>query len=78
MPLFSRFKNKGAQPTSKGKNLGSNGAGDLAAPRQPKWQARWESVAIVPDEVKELVHVCTMEMKSRGRPLVYHGKAGRD
>lgn len=78
MPLFSRFKNKGAQPTSKGKNLGSSGARDLAAPRQSQWQARWESIAIVPDEVKELVHVCTMEMKSRGRPLVCHWKATCD
>ncbi|KAF2164513.1 hypothetical protein M409DRAFT_25390 [Zasmidium cellare ATCC 36951] len=69
MPLFSRFKNKGAQPTSKGKHLGENGAGALAAPRQPKWQARWESTVIVPDEVKELVHVCTLEMKSRAEAL---------
>lgn len=66
MPLFSRFKSKGAQPTSKGKTLADIGNGNPVPAQQPKWQSRWESTVIVPDEIKELVNVCTAEMKSRG------------
>ncbi|EGP88128.1 uncharacterized protein MYCGRDRAFT_41207 [Zymoseptoria tritici IPO323] len=67
MPLFSRFKNKGAQPTSKDKTQVTNG-NDVAAKR-PTYQSRWESTTIVPAEVQELVHICTAEMKSRAEAL---------
>ncbi|SMY24000.1 unnamed protein product [Zymoseptoria tritici ST99CH_1A5] len=67
MPLFSRFKNKGAQPTSKDKTQLTNG-NDVAAKR-PTYQSRWESTTIVPAEVQELVHICTAEMKSRAEAL---------
>lgn len=66
MPLFSRFKSKGAQPASKGKNLANGANGNLAPLKPTRWQSRWESTVIVPDEIVELVHVCTAEMKSRG------------
>ena len=66
MPLFSRFKNKGAQPASKGKNFGDTANGGIEAPQPRGYQSRWESTVIVPEEVQELVHVCTAEMKSRG------------
>lgn len=66
MPLFSRFKNKGAQPATKAKANGDISNGNLEAPRPRGYQSRWESTVIVPEEVQELVHVCTAEMKSRG------------
>ncbi|EME79030.1 uncharacterized protein MYCFIDRAFT_105741, partial [Pseudocercospora fijiensis CIRAD86] len=67
MPLFSRFKNRGAQPASKK-------TGDADTPRQvvaqpARWQARWESTTIVPEEIAELVHLCTAEMKLRAEAL---------
>ncbi|EME43845.1 hypothetical protein DOTSEDRAFT_71609 [Dothistroma septosporum NZE10] len=68
MPLFSRFKNKGAQPATKSKNL-DTGNGSLEPSRPRGYQSRWESTAIVPEEVQELVHVCTAEMKSRAEAL---------
>ncbi|CAK4031971.1 related to morphogenesis-related MSB1 [Lecanosticta acicola] len=68
MPLFSRFKNKGAQPTSKGKTLGDLDTAP-APKQQTRWQSRWESTVIVPEEIKELVNVCTAEMKSRAEAL---------
>lgn len=66
MPLFSRFKSKGAQQAAKSKSAGDGGNGNLVQPKQTEWQSRWESTAIVPSEIMELVHVCTAEMKSRG------------
>lgn len=63
MPLFSRFKNKGAQPASKNKNAADAGS---IAPQPPRWQSTWNSKTVVPEEVEELVHACTAEMKSRG------------
>lgn len=62
MPLFSRFKNKGAQPA---KNKITTDVGHTA-PQQPRWQSTWNSKTVVPEEVEELVRACTAEMKSRG------------
>lgn len=67
MPLFSRFKNKGAQPAVKSQTdttTISNGV--LHAPPKPRYVSNWNSKAVVPDEVQELLHACTIEMKSRG------------
>lgn len=66
MPLFSRFKNKGAQPASKNKNALDQLNGETAPPQKPRYQSTWNSKTVVPDEVEELVHACTAEMKSRG------------
>jgi ribosome assembly protein YihI (activator of Der GTPase) len=66
MPFFSRFKNKGAQPSSKGKSHSEHANGSATEPRKPKWQASWNSKSVVPEEVEELVHACTAEMKKRG------------
>jgi len=65
MPLFSRLKNKGAQPASKSK--GQTEAAPAATPVKSRYQATWNSKAVDPSEVEELVHACTAEMKSRGK-----------
>ncbi|KAK3671261.1 multicopy suppressor of a budding defect [Recurvomyces mirabilis] len=67
MPLFSRLKNKGAQPAAKSK--GQTEATPAAAPVKPRYQATWNSKAVDPSEVEELVHACTREMKSRAEAL---------
>jgi hypothetical protein len=66
MPFFSRFKNKGAQPASKGKGQSDLANGKGAEPHKPRWQATWNSKQVVPEEVEELIHACTAEMKTRG------------
>ncbi|KAK3109340.1 multicopy suppressor of a budding defect, partial [Teratosphaeriaceae sp. CCFEE 6253] len=66
MPLFSRLKNKGAQPSSKSKAQTEVPNGKPAAPQPPRFQSTWSSRTIEPAEVEELVHVCTAELKSRG------------
>ncbi|KAI5365975.1 putative meiotically up-regulated protein Msb1/Mug8 [Septoria linicola] len=66
MPLFSRFKSKGAQPTSKAGGLEN---GEAAVQRPVRFQSRWESTTIEPEEIVELVHACTAEMKTRAEAL---------
>lgn len=66
MPLFSRFKNKGAQPAAKSKTLPDLTNGGPVVPHKPRWEASWSSKTIDPAEVEDLVHACTAEMKSRG------------
>lgn len=66
MPLFSRFKNKGAQPASKNKSQPELTNGKPVAPQKPRWETSWSSKVVVPEEVEELIHLCTAEMKSRG------------
>jgi len=65
MPLFSRFKSKGAQ-TAKDKTQGDLTNGKPAAPQKPRWESSWNSKNVDPEEVRELIHFCTAEMKSRG------------
>jgi hypothetical protein len=70
MPLFSRFKNKGAQ-TSKSKTQADLANGRPAAPVRPRWETTWNSKEVVPEEVQELVHACTAEIKSRGMSSIH-------
>ncbi|GAB1727586.1 hypothetical protein NU195Hw_g4661t1 [Hortaea werneckii] len=69
MPLFSRFKNKGSQPASKVKQAPEIPNGKPPTPQKPKWVTTWSSETLVPEEVQELVHACTAEMKSRAEAL---------
>jgi hypothetical protein len=66
MPLFSRFKSKGAQPASKGGLQGDDAGANARSAAASRWQSNWNSKTIVPEEVEELIHTCTAEMKSRG------------
>ena len=70
MPLFSRFKNKGAQPATKSKTQPDLTNGRPAAPQKPRVEVSWNSKTVDPDDVVELIHLCTAEMKSRGESVV--------
>lgn len=59
MPLFSRKKDK----LKKDNALTVNGA----AVSSPKWEDAWLRTRVDPEEVAELLHGCTAEIKSRGR-----------
>ncbi|TKA83758.1 hypothetical protein B0A55_00066 [Friedmanniomyces simplex] len=69
MPLFSRLKNKGAQSASKSKTQPDLSNSKPTAPLKPRWQSTWSSRTIDPEEVEELVHACTPELKLRGEAL---------
>lgn len=53
--------------TSKDKQKSAKSAPEPAAPPKPRWEESWTRKEVAPDEIQELVHVCTQEMKSRGK-----------
>lgn len=61
MPLFSRKKDK----PKKSEALNVNGN----AVSKPKWEDSWLRTRVDPEEVVELLHGCTAEIKSRGMAL---------
>ncbi|KAK8168320.1 hypothetical protein BKA80DRAFT_308106 [Phyllosticta citrichinensis] len=65
MPFFSKvFKPKdGAK--GKGGKYGDFSDGTANAPPKPRWQDSWSWKQVSPDQVQELIHVCTQELKSR-------------
>jgi hypothetical protein len=66
MPFFKNvFKSKdGARSASKAGKYGDN-AEPVAQPK-PRWEESWSRKDVAPEEIQELIHVCTQEMKSRG------------
>lgn len=63
MPFFSRvFKRDGASKARKNAD-----ASQHVAPPKLDWKEAWSRKEVAPDEVYELIHECTQEMKSRGR-----------
>ena len=61
MPFFSKvFKRDGA---AKSKNQAAN---TPAAPAKPRWEESWSRKEIAAEEVQELIHACSQELKSRG------------
>ncbi|WPH02673.1 DUF1708-domain-containing protein [Acrodontium crateriforme] len=69
MPMFSRFKSKSGHPSSKDKRQTDQTNGNLAVPRKPRFQSTWNSTFVVLEEVEELIHACTAEMKTRAEAL---------
>lgn len=71
MPLFSRvFRSKDSTlPKSKSKSQLVVQHGQAIAPPKPRFTANWTSKKIDPEEVEELIHACTLELKSRAEAL---------
>jgi hypothetical protein len=51
---------------SKDKQKGAKAAPEPIAPPKPRWEESWTRKDVAPEEIQELIHVCTQEMKSRG------------
>lgn len=65
MPLFGGlFKSKDGSKSSKAKNQTTQAP--VAAQQYPAWQESWERTTVATDEIHELVHLATQEMKARG------------
>jgi len=52
--------------TSKDKQKAAKTSTEPAAPPKPRWEESWTRKDVAPEEIQELIHVCTQEMKSRG------------
>jgi hypothetical protein len=59
--LFGMFKGKEAQKRG---TKGQNGA--AIEPSKPRWTDAWTRTEVEPEEIAELVHGATAELKSRG------------
>jgi hypothetical protein len=66
MPFFKNvFKSKdGSRAASKAGKHG-NHVESVAQPK-PRWEESWSRKEVAPEDIQELIHVCTQEMKSRG------------
>lgn len=60
--LFSRLKGRDGQ--RKKKNAAQNLAN--ASPQKPKWDDAYTRKSVEPEEIHELLHFCTTELKARG------------
>jgi hypothetical protein len=73
MPFFSKvFRRDGA---AKGKNQTVNAP---EAPIRPKWEESWSRKEVAAEEVQELIHACSHEMKSRGMPSAFAALTCKD
>lgn len=62
MPFFSKvFKSK--DPSTK-RPAAQVANGNVT--KKPQWSDAWIRTRVDPDEVAELLHLCTAELKSRG------------
>jgi hypothetical protein len=65
MPFFSKvFKGRDGQPK---KNVAPIANGDTH--KKPQWSDAWVRTRVDPEEVVELLHLCTADLKSRGLSL---------
>ncbi|KAF2850658.1 hypothetical protein T440DRAFT_517967 [Plenodomus tracheiphilus IPT5] len=68
MPFFKNvFKSKDGSRA--GSKAGHNA--EPVAPPKPRWEDAWSRKEVAPEEIQELVHVCTQEMKSRGLDMPF-------
>ncbi|KAJ4287941.1 hypothetical protein N0V90_011956 [Kalmusia sp. IMI 367209] len=65
MPFFKKvFGSKdGSRAASK---AGRHDDSLPVAPPKPRWEESWSRKEVAPEDIQELIHVCTQEMKSRG------------
>ncbi len=60
--FFSRLKGKdGAVKAKKGQTQQID-----VAPPKPTWTDAWARTSAEPEEIQELIHYCTQELKSKG------------
>lgn len=64
MPFFKNVFN------SKDKQKSAKSDLEPVAPPKPRWEESWTRKEVAPEEIQELVHVCTQEMKSRGKSIL--------
>ncbi|KAI2479067.1 DUF1708 multi-domain protein [Pyrenophora tritici-repentis] len=57
--------------TSKDKQKAAKAAPEPAAPPKPRWEESWTRKDVAPEEIQELIHVCTQEMKSRALDMPF-------
>ncbi|KAK3382862.1 hypothetical protein B0T24DRAFT_25706 [Lasiosphaeria ovina] len=67
--LFSRFKGKDSSSKKSKKNGRLDQLADL--PPKPRWEDAWTRKTVDPEEIEELVKLCTEELKARALDLPF-------
>jgi hypothetical protein len=68
--FFSKFKKDG-EGKAAGKNKKGQQAPIEAPPPRKLWTDAWTRSTVEPEEIQELLHGCTVELKSRGGCLIH-------
>ncbi|KAF2118600.1 hypothetical protein BDV96DRAFT_570249 [Lophiotrema nucula] len=73
MPFFKNvFRSKdGPRSASKAGKHGDQGNGLAVAQPKPRWEEAWARKDVAPEEIQELMHVCTHEIKSRALDMPF-------
>lgn len=75
--LFSRMRGKDGQAKLKSKkNANFDGHEDQSAAK-PRWEDAYTRNTVEPEEIEELVRLCTKELKARGMTPVSRGTVSR-
>jgi hypothetical protein len=67
--FFSRLKGRDG-PTKASKKKAALQTNTNEAPPKPRWEDAWTRKSVDPEEVQELLHGCTLELKSKGMFLL--------
>ena len=66
MPFFSKvFKGKDVSASKASLSVDGPTSGSIN-PLRSAWEDAWKRTEVSPNEVQELIHICTQELKSRG------------
>jgi hypothetical protein len=65
MPFFRNVFRSKDGPRSKAAKFADNGEQPVIQ-EKPRWEDAWSRKEVAPDEIQDLIHVCTQEMKTRG------------
>ncbi|KAF2789805.1 hypothetical protein K505DRAFT_365289 [Melanomma pulvis-pyrius CBS 109.77] len=72
MPFFSSiFKSKDGSRSAKAGSNGNSDANGQVAQAKPRWEDAWSRKDVAPEEIQELIHVCTQEMKTRALDMPF-------
>lgn len=69
--FFSKLKGTGPNKPSKTKKAVQPSTVDEPAPSKQRWTDAWTRTSVDPDEVHEVLHHCTLELKARGTFCIY-------
>lgn len=64
--LFARLKARDGLRSKKKRAAGDDDA--AAQPAKPRWDDAYTRKTVDPEEIHELLHCCTEELKARGMP----------
>lgn len=69
--IFSRLKSRDGSTKSKSKKHGAANDADGNQSQKPRWEDAYARTSVEPEEIQELVKLCTAELKARGLDIPF-------